>query len=76
MQNASWHDMPPTPGVFAKKVHKLLKTKGERRKNVQRVQKLLRILKMSSAEVKQVEYGGEIGHLCGQQRCASAARSS
>jgi len=37
-----------------------LKTKGKRYKNAQRVQKLLKIRKMSPAEVTETENGGEI----------------
>jgi hypothetical protein len=49
----------PTPGVLDQRVHKLLKTKGERYRNVQRVQKLLKIEKMSLDEVNQTESRGD-----------------
>jgi len=49
---ASSQFIPPTLRVLAKRVHKVLKTKGERYKKLQRVQKWLKILKMSPAEVE------------------------
>ena len=64
----------PTPPVFwAKRVHKSLKTKGERCGNVQTVQKLMIIRKMYLAEVEKTENSGKIDWKTPRRRGAASS---